>query len=133
MHKLYQVIILKEEFKAFVKTKPELISYVSKGDMTWQKFYEIWRLYGEDTKVWDKYKESSNTINNKQNKNSESFSFSSLIDSIKKVDMDSVQKGIGSMQKAIELLQGFTTKGTSGTNANSSSYQPRQLFKKFED
>ncbi len=126
------MIILKEDFKAFVRTKPELISYVSKGDMTWQKFYEIWSLYGEDSKVWDKYKnkEDLNEKNN-QSRAGESFSFSSLIDSIKKVDMNSVQKGIGSMQKAIELLQGLTSKTSS--NSASSTYQPRQLFKKFED
>ena len=126
------MIILKEEFKAFVRTKPELISYVSKGDMTWQKFYEIWNLYGDDAKVWDKYKEPTTTSSN-VNKSGESFSFSSLIDSIKKVDMDSVQRGIGSMQKAIELLQGLTTKGSTTSSSAASSYQPRQLFKKFED
>ena len=126
------MIILKEEFKAFVRTKPELIGYVSKGDMTWQKFYEIWNLYGDDAKVWDKYKEPTTTSSN-VNKGGESFSFSSLIDSIKKVDMDSVQRGIGSMQKAIELLQGLTTKGSTTSSSAASSYQPRQLFKKFED
>ena len=49
------MIILKEEFKVFVRTKPELVSYVSSGEMTWQKFYEIWNLYGNDEKVWEKY------------------------------------------------------------------------------
>lgn len=123
---------MKEEFKAFVRTKPELISYVSKGEMSWQKFYEIWTLYGNDDKVWEKYKKEQVVTSEK--KSNESFSFSSLIDSIKKVDMDSVQKGIGSMQKAIELLQGFTTGGAASGAANAaSSYQPRQLFKKFED
>ena len=34
-----------EEFKNFVRTKPELIKYVQNGKMTWQKFYD---LYGTD-------------------------------------------------------------------------------------
>ena len=122
---------MKEEFKAFVKTKPELVSYVTKGKMTWQRFYEIYNIYGTDDKVWSKYTEDKDE---KTDKPSDSFSFSSIIDSIKKLDMDSVQKGIGSMQKAIELLQGFTATGAAKGAANSaSSYQPRQLFKKFED
>lgn len=125
------MIILKEEFKAFVRTKPELISYVSNGEMSWQKFYEIWTLYGDDDKVWEKYKKDKSV--NQDQKNNESFSFSSLIDSIKKVDMDSVQKGIGSMQKAIELLQGLVAGKGATSASNASSYQPRQLFKKFED
>lgn len=119
---------MKEEFKAFVRTKPELVSYVSSGEMTWQKFYEIWNLYGNDEKVWEKYKEKNAS---ESKKTSDSFSFSSLIDSVKKVDMNSVQKGINSMQKAIELLQGLTAGKASGSAAN--TYQPRQVFKKFED
>jgi hypothetical protein len=122
------VIILKEEFKVFVRTKPELVSYVSSGEMTWQKFYEIWNLYGNDEKVWEKYKEKNI---NESKKTSDSFSFSSLMDSVKKIDMNSVQKGINSMQKAIELLQGLTI-GKAPSNA-ASTYQPRQVFKKFED
>lgn len=119
---------MKEEFKAFVRTKPELVSYVSSGEMTWQKFYEIWNLYGNDEKVWEKYKEKNVS---ESKKNSDSFSFSSLIDSVKKIDMNSVQKGINSMQKAIELLQGLTVGKASSNVAN--TYQPRQVFKKFED
>ena len=120
---------MKEEFKAFVRTKPELISYVSSGKMTWQKFYEIWSLYGNDDKIWNKYKVKEEV---KNQGNNEGFSISSLIDSIKKVDMNQVQKGVSSMQKAIELLQGLSASKTT-SQSNTSSYQPRQLFKKFED
>ena len=123
------MIILKEEFKAFVRTKPELISYVSSGEMTWQKFYEIWSLYGNDDKIWNKYKVKEEV---KNQGNNEGFSISSLIDSIKKVDMNQVQKGVKNIKKAIELLQGLSTSKTT-SQSNTSSYQPRQLFKKFED
>ncbi len=124
---------MKEEFKAFVKTKPELVSYVSNGEMSWQKFYEIWSLYGNDEKVWNKYGLREEKKEEKK-ENSDSFSFSSLVDSIKKVDMNSVQKGINSMQKAIELLQGFTSGGAAASATKTASeYSPRQLFKKFED
>ncbi len=119
---------MKEEFKAFVRKKPELIKFVNSGKMTWQKFYEQWSLYGEDEKVWESYKgvDSKSTSKTKE----ESFNIGSITDMIKKVDMNSVQKGVNSLQKVIELLQGFTTKdAASGTK----SYEPRQLFKKFED
>ena len=45
----------KEEFKNFVKTKPELVSYIKDGNMTWQKFYEIYDLYGSDEEAWKDY------------------------------------------------------------------------------
>lgn len=110
---------MKEEFKLFVKKRPELINYVNNGKMTWQKFYEQWYLYGEDEVVWSKYKTSS-----------DKFNLSSFIDTIKKVDMNEVQKGVNSMQKAVELLQGLVTKDNASAKE---SYTPRQLFKKFED
>ncbi len=118
---------MKEQFKAFVRKRPELVKFVNSGNMTWQKFYEQWSLYGEDDKVWDEYKTF-----NKETKSQENFNFSSLVDMVKKVDMDSVQKGVNGMQKAVELLQGLTTKSSVGNKA-ASTYKPRQLFKKFED
>lgn len=114
---------MKEEFKGFVRTKPELVKYVNNGEMTWQRFYEMWALYGDDEKIWSKYKEVKETKD-------ENFNFSSLMNSLKNVDMNSVQKGIGNVQKAIELLQGLVA-GKSSTSSN--TYSPRQLFKKFED
>ena len=123
------MIILKEEFKAFVRKRPELIKYVNSGDMTWQKFYEQWSLYGEDENVWKDYK--NNNISSSSNTKQESFNLGSIADMIKKVDMNSVQKGVNSLQKIIELLQGFTAKDVS--TSSSKAYEPRQLFKKFED
>lgn len=119
------MIILKEKFKEFVRTKPELIKYVNSGKETWQSLFEIWSLYGSDDKVWGKY---GNAV--EEEKKEETFSFQSLIDSVKKLDMASVKKGIGNVQKAIELLQGLTAKSATDT---SNVYKPRQLFKKFED
>lgn len=125
------MIILKEKFKEFVRTKPELIKYVSSGKETWQSLFEIWSLYGSDDKVWNNYSSLDVKEEKKEVKKEETFSFQSLMDSVKKLDMDSVKKGIGNIQKAIELLQGLTTKGSTATQA--STYTPRQLFKKFED
>lgn len=122
------MIILKEEFKAFVRKRPELIKYVNSGEMTWQKFYEQWSLYGEDEKVWGSYKSTEK----KEDTKTDSFNIGNITDMIKKVDMNSVQKGVNSLQKVIELLQGFTTKDV-GSSIGSKNYEPRQLFKKFED
>lgn len=119
---------MKEEFKAFVKKRPELIKYVNSGEMTWQKFYEQWSLYGEDEKVWESYKSKEK----KEDIKTDSFNIGSITDMIKKVDINSVQKGVNSLQKVIELLQGFTTKDV-GSSVGAKNYEPRQLFKKFED
>ena len=45
----------KEKFKDFVKSNPILLKYVKDGKMTWQQFYEIYDLYGEDKEAWKDY------------------------------------------------------------------------------
>ena len=45
----------KEQFIEFVRKRPELSDYVKDNLMTWQQFYELYDLYGEDYKIWDKY------------------------------------------------------------------------------
>lgn len=122
---------MKEEFKTFVRKRPELVRYVNNGEMTWQKFYEQWSLYGEDEKVWENYKGTTRVTTENKTNNEDNFSFNSFMNMIKNLDADSVQKGINSMQKVVELLQGLTNKNSSNTSGT--SYSPRQLFKKFED
>ena len=36
----------KEEFKNFARLHPELVTYIKNGNMSWQKFYEIYDIYG---------------------------------------------------------------------------------------
>ena len=38
----------KEAFKSFISTHPELITYVKNKESTWQDFYEIYDIYGEN-------------------------------------------------------------------------------------
>lgn len=121
---------MKEEFKTFVKKRPELVDYVNTGDMTWQKFYEQWYLYGEDDAIWNKYKKKEETVNTNENTKDSSFSVSSILNTLKNVDMNEVKKGVNNLQKVVELLQGFVTKDSV---SNASSYEPRRLFRKFED
>ena len=48
-----------KEFKQFVSTHPELIKFVNSGKMTWQKFYEMYSLYGKNNEVWKDYLNSN--------------------------------------------------------------------------
>ena len=45
-----------EDFKTFVKSHPNFAKYVENGTMTWQKFYELYDMYGEDSSIWNDYK-----------------------------------------------------------------------------
>ncbi|MDD2469869.1 MAG: spore coat protein YlbD [Bacilli bacterium] len=118
-----------EEFKSFVKTKPELISYVRNGEMTWQKFYELWFLYGPDSEEWNRYSNKDVKSSTKSN-----FSLSDLFNNLKKVDMDSVRTNIAGIQKAIGLVQEIISKDTKLDNAGTKdTYKPRPIYRRFED
>ena len=110
---------MKEDFKLFVKKHPELIKYVNNNQMTWQKFYEMYSLYGDSNDAWSNY--ISNT-------SSKVTSIQDIIDVVKKVDIDTVQKNITTINKALALIGSLINK-----DEVESTYEPRPLYKKFED
>ena len=113
-----------EEFKAFVRNKPELIKYVQNGEMTWQKFYEIYDLYGDDEKVWNKYilKDNNEGINR-------------ITDIVKNVNIDSIKEHRGTAQKAIDFVSDLTSKNPEKAIGDiiKGPTTPRPLNKFFED
>ena len=116
----------KELFKEFVKKNPSLIKYVNNNEMTWQKFYELYDMYGEDEKIWNKYlKQEKKDIPNL----SAVTTFTDFINFIKTVNLDGLQEGINSVQRVLGIFQDFTKKD----NSNKEEYKPRPIYKHFED
>ena len=111
---------MKEDFKNFVNNHKELIKYVNTDKMTWQKFYDMYSLYGEDSNVWDEYLKKEETNSN--------ISFGDIINSIKKLDPEEVQKNINSLNKILSLISTLISK-----EEPKQEYEPMPLYKKFED
>jgi hypothetical protein len=127
----------KEQFKEFVKKNPRLISFVRNGDMNWQKFYEIYDLYGEDNKdVWKDYltpkEEATTKTATAAAATAGTLGFADIINWVKNINLDSFQSGIGSLQKAIGVLSDLTNKNT-GDTTSKETYKPRPLYRHFED
>ena len=124
----------KEEFKLFVKNNPKLIKYIKNNEMTWQKFYELYDLYGSDESIWKEYlgeaKVENEDTNNKVNTNS--FGLNEVIKWFKNVDLDGLQEGIGNVQRVLGVVQDFSKKDGITENINN-TYKPRPLYKHFED
>ncbi len=118
-----------DEFKEFVRKNPSLISQVKNNNMTWQQFYEFYDLYGEDKNIWNNYIRSNNVENNSNTK-STSSSLTEIINMAKNMDVNKVQEGIVSLQKAIGLVSDLFVKDNSN---KTSEYKPRPLYKHFED
>ena len=118
----------KETFKIFVRNHPELVSKVNNQEMTWQRFYEMYDMYGEDSNVWQSY--FTDQVKNTKQKNKDA-SIQELINMVKKVDLDTVRRGINGLQKAIGIVQdlGIGSNKTQKTE----TYQPRPMYKYFED
>ena len=116
----------KDKFKEFVKNNPILLKHVQNGKMTWQKFYEIYDIYGEDKSAWKQY------LNDKTAENiATSGTALGLFDFLKNLDLDSIQTGVNSMQRVVSLLQEMSTKNNDTTN--NQNYKTRPLYKHFED
>ena len=117
----------KDEFKTFVRKNPRLSEYVKKGDMSWQKFYELFDLYGEDNEVWTPYLNPSTTSNAVQTSN-DTFGW------LRNLDLDSIQEGINSLQRVVGVVGDLTNKNvSSNNNLVKEEYKPRPLYKHFED
>jgi len=108
-----------ESFKEFVKTKPDLVNYVKDKKNTWQEFYEIYDMYGEDPKVWDKYQDNR------------AVPLAEITSLVKGINVANVQKYITNAQKAINVIQELSTK--SPTAPKSIPKTPRPITKFFGD
>lgn len=117
-----------EEFKNFVRTKPELIKYVQNGEMTWQKFYELYDLYGNDESIWNKYI--------LRDRSGVEDSISKITNMVKNVNVDSIKSHINTAQKAIDFVSDLTKKNPTSNiaeNLTKGPVSPRPLNKFFED
>ena len=117
----------KETFKAFVKNNPSLIKHINNNSMTWQKFYEMYELYGGSSTVWDEYLDTG-LRNSSNNLGSTEGAFKELMSVVKSIDLEKVQRGINSIQKTISMVQDL---GIGNTDVN--QYERKPIYRRFED
>ena len=108
-----------EEFKLFVKANPTFASFIKNGSMTWQKFYELYDMYGEDSSIWDEFK----TVAKKN-----SPTISDIVNMAKNIDINKLQDGVNSLSKAVGLFSELFT-----SNSSLDTYKPRAVYQRFED
>ena len=123
----------KETFKMFVRSNPGLLDYVKNNQMSWQKFYEMYDMYGENHSIWNNYLHSnttSSTINSTINssKTIGDTPIKEIFNMVKQMDLETVRKGIDGLQKAVGLMQDLTT-----SRRNNNNYQARPLYQHLED
>lgn len=116
----------KEEFKEFMRNKPELVEYIKNKEMTLQSFYEIYDVYGDDENAWSSY--------NRTPINNNIINPGKITDIVKNINLDEIQKHINTAQKALGVVEDLTTKNTSNvSNVIKGPLSARPLNKFFED
>ena len=93
----------KETFKEFIRNKPELINYINDGTMTWQKFYELYDLYGENNEIWKQYQTKKE------------LKVTELLDKFKP---EVLQKHLENASKVLDIFSEFATKSENNINNN---------------
>lgn len=122
----------KDSFRAFVRCNPNFIYSVKNKKVTWQELYELYDLYGDDKSVFSKYLEESGSSNRSSGGGSSKSAFNDISNMIKELDVDKVQNGVTSLQKALSLFSELFASKEGGSNAGN-SYEPRAVYKRFED
>lgn len=110
-----------QKFKEFVKSHPELVQEVRKGNTTWQELYEDWYLLGEDDPKW------SNSGNEKDEKSEEKENktdwLGTIMGAVKNMDPEQVQGQIHNISQALGAIQGVLSQfqGSKGGGQQSSN------------
>jgi len=112
----------KEEFKSFVKKNPKLVKYVQDGSSSWQKFYEIYDMYGEDNEAWKDYLGVATAT--------AAAASVDLMSWLKSINLDAIQSGVSNLQRVLGVVSDLTSKDN---KKESDEYKPRPLYKHFED
>ena len=110
-----------EAFKSFVRERPNLIKYINSGEATWQKFYDMFELYGPDNSIWNNY--LGITSNSP-------VTLKDVFNTVKNMDMNEVQKGINSLQKGIAYLEEIFA---SSKQELPKIREPKPLYKRLDD
>lgn len=112
----------KEEFKTFIRQNPDLVTRVNNNETTYQKLFELYSLAGAD-RVLSTFPQS---VPKK--------TAGGLFDTVKKVNMESIQEHINTARKAISFFQELSTKDVKDLAGGlKGPSTPRPINKFFED
>ena len=115
-----------DEFKNFVKNNSFLIDKVHNNEVTWQKLYETYDIYGPEHELFKNVYSTSNTstILSKEGINN-------AINVIKNVDLEKISSGLENVKKVVATIQGITKPTVSETSVP--EYIKKSTFRRYND
>jgi hypothetical protein len=118
-----------EDFRKFVSKHPEVRNDVLSGTKSWQQIYEDWALFGEESDLWKfnqgstKQAEELPKSNSNPKKLEDFFSndtLKTIVGYVKKINPDTLSKTLNTIQKVLQITQGFSSQTPS--NIYNASY-----------
>lgn len=132
-----------EEFKEFVKKRPEIKKVIDSKQKTWQNLFEEWTLLGSEA-TWDNYKEEGDASTKTSSTSKTTIPVSkemaqlgdmlkACVGYVKKINPDNIAKTVNNVQKLMALVAGIGVANTAkAAKGNRLTGDP--LFdKKFDD
>ena len=132
-----------EEFKEFVKTRPEMKKLVDSKKKTWQNLFEEWTLLGSNA-TWDNYK-GEGDVNMKTSSTSKTTipvskemaqlgdMLKACVGYVKKINPDSIAKTVNNVQKLMALVAGIGVANTAKASKSNKLTGDPLFDKKFDD
>ena len=97
------IIISKlDEFKLFIKDQEEVLDKIHKGELSWQKVYEIYDLYGPSNAL---FKQPQNETRNSKQSNNQ---INNALKAFQDIDMDKISNNLQSIQKVLGIFGEFS-------------------------
>lgn len=92
-----------DQFREFVNAHPLLREEVRAGKRTWQNIYEEWVLYGDSEQQWGAY--TNQQAKPKTDTSINFDSIKSIVGYIQKLNPDSVNRTLNTVQRVIQIVQ----------------------------
>ena len=115
-----------DEFKVFIKNNPFLINKVHNNEITWQKLYETYDIYGPNHELF---------LDNKINKNTSNIlskeGINNAINAFKSVDLEKVSSSLDQVKKVVGAIQEITKPET--PTPSIPEYMKKTTFRRYND
>ena len=126
-----EVMNKKEEFKEFLKRNSYLSRFVNDGSTTYQKLFETYDIYGENSEVWNEFRNAKHS-NIGDTKVTDSVK--RVLNNLKNVDLDKLEENISSLEKALGFLEEIVlSRSEKKTEKKTSKKKNADIERFFED
>lgn len=96
-----------DDFRNFVSRYPKLRDDVISGKRTWQSIYEDWVIMGENSDIWQGYGGASVSTRSNGEDLISVDGIKKMLTYLKKINPDSISKTLNTVQKILQVTQGF--------------------------